>query len=87
MIILTASDTIPLAPASINNITLSENGVPYTQITISLDMSGANVTIASTAAGGFDPNATYTLTVPTTVTDTYGQSIVQPLTATFTTGA
>jgi hypothetical protein len=86
-IVLSASDNIPLSPTSVNNITLSENGTPYTQIVIALDMSGANLTITSTAPGGFDPNATYTLTVPTTVTDTFGEPIVQALTATFTTGA
>ena len=86
-VIVSSSDNIPLDPTSIQNIQLLEGGVPYTTVTKSLDMSGANVTIHSTAVGGFDASTTYTLVVPTTVTDTYGQSIVQPLMVTFTTGA
>ncbi len=86
-IIVSTADNIPLDPASLSGVKLTEGGAPYTQFTISLDASGANITIHSTNPTGFDPSATYMLTVPTSVTDTYGQHLVQALMATFMTGA
>ena len=86
-IIVSTSDNIPLDPTSVSGITLTENGVPYTMFTVSVDTSGSLITIHSTNPTGFDPNVTYVLTVPTSVTDTYGQHVVQALVATFMTGA
>ncbi len=82
-IIMSASDNIPLDASSLANITLT----PAVSVLTTLDSSGSNITIVATDPNGFPANTQFTLTVPATVTDTYGEPNVAPLTATFTTGS
>jgi hypothetical protein len=79
-IILRAS--VPVDATTINGITLSPT--PAGAVTITLAMN-QNITIS--IAGGLTASTTYTLTIPTTVHDTYGQSAPAAKVLTFTTGA
>lgn len=82
---------VPFDPASITNITVTEApATNYTQFTVMLGMPPGNtneITIHWTAAGGLAATTPYTITVPTTVTDAYHQSALQPFQIAFTTGA
>jgi hypothetical protein len=80
-------DNIPLDPGSIGGITILEGAAPYTQFTASLNADQTLISIDSTNPTGFDPNATYTLNVPATITDTFGEPNAQPIMFGFTTGA
>ena len=77
-----ASDNIPLDPVSIDNIAMLQGIAAYTQFTATLATPSA-VQIMSTAATGFAAGATYTLIVPATVTDSFGEPNVQPIALTF----
>jgi hypothetical protein len=84
---------VPIEPTSLANITVTEDpATSYTQFTAMLTMTGGmtvlnQVTIHWTAVGGLAANTRYTITVPTSVTDRYHQSPLQPLQIAFTTGA
>ena len=81
---------VPIAPASLVNLTVTEGAATsYTQFTATLGTGiEANViTIHWTAAGGLAPSTPYTITIPTTVTDTYHQPAMQAFQIAFTTGA
>ena len=86
-LLLSASDNIVLDPGSIGGITVSEGAAPYTTFTAVLNADQTFITVTSTAATGFDPNASYTLNIPATVTDVFGEPNGTPLMFGFTTGA
>jgi hypothetical protein len=79
-IIIRASVSVDMA--TINGITLSP--APAGAVTFTLMM---NQNIHINIAGGLAPNTAYTLTVPTTVRDTFGQSAPAAKVFMFTTGA
>lgn len=85
-ITISAADTIPLDPTTINNIQLLENGAPYTDFSLALNPDGNIITLAPTLATGLDPGANYTLVIPTTLTDTFGEPNVEEKRVDFTTG-
>jgi hypothetical protein len=74
-------------PTKLNTITVLEGAANFTAFTISLISMNAIISIHPTAATGLKANTKYTITVPTTLTDTYGQPLPQTTTFTFTTGA
>jgi hypothetical protein len=80
---------VPLDLASIANVTVTEMDAPYAQFTVALGTGTAagEITIHWTAAGGLAATTPYTITVPTTVTDTFHQPAPQPFQVAFTTGA
>ena len=72
---------VPLDPATINGITLTP--APGGAVTVTLaNLKELKVTIA----GGLAASTEYTLTIPTTVHDTYGQGAPAAKVFTFTTG-
>jgi hypothetical protein len=77
---------VPLDPGSLANITITEDVASYTQFTATLSQPN-EITIHWTAIGGLTAMTRYTITIPTTVTDTYHQPARQPLQIAFTTGA
>jgi hypothetical protein len=80
----------PLDPASIANVTVTEGpATSYTQFTATLGTASdaSVITIRWTATGGLAANTSYTITVPTTVTDAYHQPAKLPFQIAFTTGA
>jgi hypothetical protein len=80
---------VPLDPATLANLTVTEAGASYTQFTATLGLGVAanEITIHWTAAGGLAAATAYVITVPTTVTDLYHQAAAQPFQIAFTTGA
>lgn len=77
-------------PASITNIVITDlstmtNLVQGTNYMLSV-MMGKNIQI-TWLGGGLQANRMYRITVPTTVRDSFGQGLPQPLVITFTTGA
>lgn len=72
----------PLDVATLNGITLSPT--PTGAVTISVAMN-QNITIST--AGGLDASTMYTITIPTSVHDSFGQSAPAAKVLTFTTGA
>jgi len=80
---------VPIDQASLATITvIAGPATHYTQFTPTvLDTVPNQITIHWTAMGGLAANTHYTITVPTTVTDRYHQSPLQPLQIAFTTGA
>jgi hypothetical protein len=77
---------VPLDPASLANITVTEGTTSYTQFTATLSLPN-EIAIHWTAIGGLTAMTRYTITVPTTVTDVYHQPQPQPFQVAFTTGA
>ena len=75
-----------LAPASVNGITMTQAGLPYTLFVATLTGMG-RVLVVTPNAPGFLPNTLYTVTITTGVKDTFGQSVPAPIAYTFTTGA
>jgi hypothetical protein len=76
----------PLDVASVAGVTVTEApGTPYPEIKATLTMPN-EITVQSTAAGGFAASTAYTISVPMTVTDTFHQPAPQPVQITFTTG-
>jgi len=86
-LLVSPSDDIPVDPGSLGGITILEGAAPYTQFTAALNANQTLISISSTNPTGFDPNATYTLNIPATVTDTFGEPNAAPLMLGFTTGA
>jgi hypothetical protein len=95
-IIITANVPIDLATLAVTVTFTAADGTetPYTDFTVvgSSPPTGApqaptEITIHWTAMGGLDPATHYTITVPTTVTDTYGIAAPAPLQIIFTTSA
>lgn len=80
---------VPIDQASLATITVIEGpATHYTQFTPTVSGTEPDqITIHWTALGGLAANTHYTITVPTTVTDRYHQSPLQPLQIAFTTGA
>ena len=81
---------VPLDAATVGGITVADGaGAPYTDFTATLSGTRAGqITIHWTAAGGLAAQTSYTITVPTTVTDaTYHRGAAQPVLFTFTTTA
>lgn len=72
---------VPLDPATVNGITLTP--APGGAVTVTL-MNGNELQVA--IAGGLAATTMYTLTIPTTVHDTYGQGAPTAKVFTFTTG-
>ena len=76
----------PLDAASLAGVTVTEApGTAYPEIKATPTMPN-ELTVESTAAGGFAASTAYTITVPMTVTDTFHQPAPQPVQITFTTG-
>jgi transposase len=73
----------PVNPDTIDAITITP-AVPGVMIFLDEDSMGLAIIIAPPAAG-FAPNTLYTVTVPTSVLDTYGKAAPQTTTFTFTT--
>jgi hypothetical protein len=76
------ASNVALDMASVNNLTITP--APAGAVTITLTM-GSVVTIA--VNGGLNPNTQYTVTFPTTVTDTFQQPLPAAAAYSFTTGA
>lgn len=78
---------VPLDDTSAAGITVTEDpGTNYTDFTATIKPSTPNqITIHWTAVGGLAASTHYTITIPTTVTDRYHQSPLQPLQIAFTT--
>jgi hypothetical protein len=75
----------PVAPGSLVAVSVTVNGAPYNNFSVTLPQP-QTIRIDWTN-GGLAANTTYVISVATTLTDTYGQPIVQPVMFTFTTGA
>jgi hypothetical protein len=80
------SDSMPMDANSIFNVQLLEGSAVYTQFTYMLAPDQTSLQLIPTGSAGLDGSATYTLVVPATVTDTFGEPNVQPINLTFTTG-
>lgn len=77
-------NSIPFDPNTIQNITIT----PAPPNGVSINVSSSNLAeIQVTFGTGLAPSTMYTLTVPTTVTDSFGQPPVAPLVVHFTTAA
>jgi hypothetical protein len=90
---LTAAITLraPAAidPASLAGITVTEGAAPFTKFTASIGATAdtaSQLTIAWTPPG-LTPSTRYTITIPTTVTDTYHHGPPQAIQFAFTTAA
>ncbi len=75
-----------LDPASVNGITMTQAGLPFTTFVVTITNMGATLVVTPNAPG-FLPNTLYTLTVTTNVKDSFGQPVPAPIVVTFTTGA
>jgi hypothetical protein len=77
---------VPLDPASVANLTVTQAGASFTQFTAT---RGANTTANEITIvwnpPGLAPATAYVITVPTTVTDVYHQGAPQPFQIAFTT--
>ncbi len=73
----------PVAMTTINNITITP-AVPF-DIFLDGPSMGLAIIINPTDPTGFAASTTYTITIPTTVTDTFGQPAAAPTVLTFTT--
>ncbi|MDB4958314.1 MAG: Bacterial Ig-like domain [Myxococcales bacterium] len=78
--------TAPVDPASINGITMTQNGTAFTGFTISLS-TPTTIRLTPTAPTGLAATTPYTVTVPVTLKDAFGQPLPAPVTFHFTTGA
>jgi hypothetical protein len=76
-------------PASITGITVTEGtSTPFTNFTPSVGtMSSTNLLTITWGAGGLAAATRYTITIPTTVTDSYHFGPPQPIQISFTTSA
>lgn len=83
-VIVSTQFNIPLDPATVGGITITQNGAAFTAFTATVTMN-KNITIHPTAATGWAASATYVITIPTTVTDSFGQPLPAPFVITFTT--
>ena len=85
VITISTSDSMPVDANSIFNIQLLEGSAVTRRFVHALPGSDERRVIP-TGSAGLDGSATYTLKVPSTVTDTFGEPNVQPINLTFTTG-
>lgn len=76
--------TAPVSAATLGAITVTQGTTPFTGFTVTLPQPQA-IRISWTAP--LAAMTTYTISVATTLADTYGQTLVMPVTYTFTTGA
>ncbi|MGE0549623.1 MAG: Ig-like domain-containing protein [Kofleriaceae bacterium] len=83
VVIRIASITAGLDMATLGGITVTENGNPFTTFTMTYTASTKLITITPTT--NFANGATVVVTVPTSVTDGFGQPLPAPFTLTFTT--
>lgn len=72
-----------VSATSIQNIKITENGMPFTAFTVKLAMP---TIVEIDFTGLLAANATYVITIPVTVTDAFGKALPQPLTYSFKTG-
>lgn len=78
------NSSVPLAPAGVQNVTITP--APPSGFTLSLVGQGSQIQIVF-GGTGLAPSTMYTLTVPTTVTDAFGQPPAAPLVIHFTSAA
>jgi len=84
---LSTDNEVVVDPGSVGNVTMTENGAPFTAFTVTLAMqTGSTITVTPTAVTGFDPNANFTITFQTNFTDAYGKGPAAPIVFTFMTG-
>jgi hypothetical protein len=74
-----------LDPSSINGLTITQNGTPFTAFTVTLTMNKV-LTITFTGAG-LAPNTQYVISAGAGVKDNFMQPLPAPFSITFTTGA
>jgi Bacterial Ig-like domain len=74
----------PVDPLSLGEIAVTQAGAPYTKYTTALSQNNQRITFTWT--GGLMPMTVYTITIPTSVTDAYGEPLPSSETITFTTG-
>jgi Big-like domain-containing protein len=75
-------------PASITGVTVTEGtSTPFTDFTPSVGATTPNILTITWGAGGLAAATRYTITIPTTVTDTYHFGPPQPIQISFTTSA
>lgn len=74
----------PIAAATLNAITVTQGGTPFTGFTVTLPLT---TSIRITWNAPLAANTTYVIHIAMTLTDTYGQALPQAVTYTFTTGA
>jgi hypothetical protein len=72
-----------LEPATLNSISVTQNGAPFTGFTVSLPLP-TSIRIQWNAQ--LAASTTYVITINQTLTDTYGAPLPQTVTYTFTTG-
>jgi hypothetical protein len=78
----------PIDAASLANITVTEDpGIRYTQFTVGIPSAGQPNAILIHWTPPLPPSTHFTIDVPTTVTDRYHQSPLQPVQIAFTTAA
>ncbi len=83
------SANAPLDPASVGGITVTEGaGTNYTMFTaaVGTGMMNKTISITWTAVAGLAPSTKYTITIPISVKDTFGQPLPAPVVVSFTTG-
>ncbi len=84
---IVAQANVPLDPGSVANITITENGAPFSAYTVTLAPTApTKVTIHPTGATGLAPTAMYVITFETTFADYYHQGLPAPVSIAFTTG-
>ncbi len=76
----------PVSMTSLANITMTPTAGLMTTIDGSAQPVGTQIRILPTDVGGLAANTSYTLTIPTTVTDAYNQPLSQAVTIHFMTG-
>jgi hypothetical protein len=78
----------PVDAASLANITVTEDpGIRYTRFTVGIPSARQPNAILIHWTPALPPSTHFTIDVPTTVTDRYHQSPLQPLQIAFTTAA
>lgn len=81
---ITVKFNAPLTATSIAGIELLEGTTPYTQATMAL--SAPDTLRITPPAAGLPADTTFTISVPTSVSDYYAQPLPMPFTFSFTTG-
>jgi hypothetical protein len=74
-----------VTPATLSGITVQQGNTAYTQFTVTA-LNPTDIRLTWTATGGLNANQQYTISVPATITDLYGQPMPMPASYTFTTG-
>ena len=83
----TQIDPATLTGIVVTDLMTNTNLVQGTDFTVALAMMDAKNIQITWAAGVLQPNRMYSITLPTTVRDTFGQGIPAPFTITFTTAS